>query len=42
MEEVIRHPVTTEEWIEDHTGVKRKAFRVMHREVRKTCLFHSS
>lgn len=31
--ETIRHHVTSEEWIEDHTGVKRKPFRVMHREV---------
>jgi hypothetical protein len=23
-----------EEWIVDHTGIKRKPFRVMHREVK--------
>jgi len=31
---VIRHNIESEEWIEDHTGIKRKPFRVMHREVR--------
>lgn len=34
-EEVIRHHITSEEWIEDHTGVKRKPFRVMHRELKE-------
>jgi hypothetical protein len=32
-EEVIRHNIENEEWIEDHTGIKRKPFRVMQREV---------
>jgi hypothetical protein len=34
--EVIRHNIENEEWIEDHTGVKRKPFRVMQREVSNT------
>jgi hypothetical protein len=34
--EVIRHNIENEEWIEDHTGVKRKPFRVMQREVSTT------
>lgn len=26
--------VNGDEWIEDHTGVRRKPFRVMHRELK--------
>jgi hypothetical protein len=32
----IRHNIENEEWIVDHTGVKRKPFRVMQREVSTT------
>jgi hypothetical protein len=28
--EVVRYDADAEEWIEDHTGVKRKPFRLMH------------
>jgi hypothetical protein len=31
--DVVRHEADTEDWIVDHTGVKRKPFKVMHREV---------
>ena len=33
--EVVRFEADAEEWLEDHTGVKRKPFAVMIREVKE-------
>lgn len=32
---VERHEAEGEDWITDHTGVRRKPFRVMHRDIKE-------
>jgi hypothetical protein len=32
---VERYEAEGNEWIEDHTGIKRKPFKVMHREIKE-------